>query len=24
VGPAPHGLTKLKIEEGSNGNLYLQ
>ncbi len=24
VGPAPHGLKKLKIEEGSNGNLYLQ
>ncbi len=24
VGPAPHGLTKLKVEEGSNGNLYLQ
>ena len=24
VGPAPHGLLKLKIEEGSNGNLYLQ
>ena len=22
--PAPHGLTKLKIVEGSNGNLYLQ
>lgn len=24
AGPAPHGLTKLKIAEGSNGNLYLQ
>ncbi|HEV3188471.1 MAG TPA: Rieske 2Fe-2S domain-containing protein [Acidimicrobiales bacterium] len=24
VGPAPHGLTKLKIVEGANGNLYLQ
>jgi thiosulfate dehydrogenase [quinone] large subunit len=24
VGPAPHGLTKLKVEEGSNGDLYLQ
>ncbi|HWD95850.1 MAG TPA: Rieske 2Fe-2S domain-containing protein [Acidimicrobiales bacterium] len=24
VGPAPHGLTKLKVEEGTNGNLYLQ
>ncbi len=24
VGPAPHGLTKLVVEEGSNGNLYLQ
>jgi thiosulfate dehydrogenase [quinone] large subunit len=23
-GPAPHGLAKLKIVEGSNGNLYLQ
>ncbi len=23
-GPSPHGLTKLKIVEGSNGNLYLQ
>jgi len=23
-GPAPHGLTKLKVVEGSNGNLYLQ
>jgi thiosulfate dehydrogenase [quinone] large subunit len=23
-GPAPHGLTKLKIVEGSDGNLYLQ
>ena len=23
-GPAPHGLTKLKIAEGSDGNLYLQ
>jgi thiosulfate dehydrogenase [quinone] large subunit len=23
-GPAPHGLLKLKIVEGSNGNLYLQ
>jgi thiosulfate dehydrogenase [quinone] large subunit len=23
-GPAPHGLLKLKITEGSNGNLYLQ
>jgi thiosulfate dehydrogenase (quinone) large subunit len=23
-GPAPHGLLKLKIIEGSNGNLYLQ
>ena len=23
-GPAPHGLAKLKIAEGSNGNLYLQ
>jgi thiosulfate dehydrogenase [quinone] large subunit len=23
-GPAPHGLLKLKIAEGSNGNLYLQ
>ncbi len=24
VGPAPHGLTKLKVVEGTNGNLYLQ
>ena len=24
VGPAPHGLKKLKIVEGANGNLYLQ
>jgi thiosulfate dehydrogenase [quinone] large subunit len=24
VGPAPHGLLKLKIDEGPNGNLYLQ
>ena len=24
VGPAPHGLAKLKIVEGSDGNLYLQ
>ncbi|MGH3732201.1 MAG: Rieske (2Fe-2S) protein [Acidimicrobiales bacterium] len=24
IGPAPHGLTKLKIAEGTNGNLYLQ
>jgi thiosulfate dehydrogenase [quinone] large subunit len=24
VGPAPHGLTKLEVKEGSNGNLYLQ
>jgi thiosulfate dehydrogenase [quinone] large subunit len=24
VGPAPHGLAKLKIVEGANGNLYLQ
>jgi thiosulfate dehydrogenase [quinone] large subunit len=24
VGPAPHGLTKLKVTEGTNGNLYLQ
>jgi thiosulfate dehydrogenase [quinone] large subunit len=24
VGPAPHGLAKLKVTEGSNGNLYLQ
>lgn len=24
VGPAPHGLTKLTVVEGSNGNLYLQ
>jgi thiosulfate dehydrogenase [quinone] large subunit len=24
VGPAPHGLLKLKIVEGANGNLYLQ
>lgn len=24
VGPAPHGLTKLNIVEGANGNLYLQ
>lgn len=24
VGPAPHGLTKLNIVEGGNGNLYLQ
>jgi len=24
VGPSPHGLTKLKIVEGANGNLYLQ
>ena len=23
-GPAPHGLTKLKVTEGSDGNLYLQ
>ena len=23
-GPAPHGLAKLKVVEGSNGNLYLQ
>jgi thiosulfate dehydrogenase [quinone] large subunit len=23
-GPAPHGLTKLKVVEESNGNLYLQ
>ena len=23
-GPAPHGLSKLKVVEGSNGNLYLQ
>jgi thiosulfate dehydrogenase (quinone) large subunit len=23
-GPAPHGLLKLKVVEGSNGNLYLQ
>jgi len=23
-GPSPHGLSKLKIVEGSNGNLYLQ
>jgi thiosulfate dehydrogenase [quinone] large subunit len=23
-GPAPHGLARLKIVEGSNGNLYLQ
>jgi thiosulfate dehydrogenase [quinone] large subunit len=23
-GPAPHGLTQLKVVEGSNGNLYLQ
>lgn len=23
-GPAPHGLTKLKVVEGSDGNLYLQ
>jgi thiosulfate dehydrogenase [quinone] large subunit len=24
VGPAPHGLKKLKVIEGTNGNLYLQ
>jgi thiosulfate dehydrogenase [quinone] large subunit len=24
VGPAPHGLKKLKVVEGTNGNLYLQ
>lgn len=24
VGPAPHGLAKVKIVEGANGNLYLQ
>ena len=24
VGPAPHGLTRLNVVEGSNGNLYLQ
>ncbi len=24
VGPSPHGLAKLKVIEGSNGNLYLQ
>jgi thiosulfate dehydrogenase [quinone] large subunit len=24
VGPAPHGLTRLKVVEGTNGNLYLQ
>lgn len=24
VGPAPHGLAKLKVVEGTNGNLYLQ
>jgi len=24
VGPAPHGLTPLRIVEGTNGNLYLQ
>lgn len=24
VGPAPHGLTKLKLAEGANGNLYLE
>jgi thiosulfate dehydrogenase [quinone] large subunit len=24
VGPAPHGLKRLKIVEGANGNLYLQ
>jgi thiosulfate dehydrogenase [quinone] large subunit len=24
VGPAPHGLTKLRVVEGTNGNLYLQ
>jgi len=24
AGPSPHGLTKLKIVEGANGNLYLQ
>ena len=24
AGPAPHGLTKLKVVEGSDGNLYLQ